>query len=252
MASNFKSEMTFSWIDGAVLKIKHGMTGATGNVYCELHEFADMGFMLHLLRPGDLFLDVGANIGSYTVLSSKVCGARTIAFEPDSDATAALERNIEANDIADLVSVRRIALGDRDGEIAFTVGLDTMNRVAVQEDRIVQMVPIARLDAISEVAHPTFIKLDVEGYEQRVFAGAARVLASPSLLAIQSELCDGTISRTLNSFGFRQSFYDPFSRRLADMPFRDRSSNALYIKDIQIVRQRLASAPYRKIAGRCL
>jgi hypothetical protein len=36
----------------------------TGNIYCGLHEFADMGFVLHFLRPGDLFVDVGANIAA--------------------------------------------------------------------------------------------------------------------------------------------------------------------------------------------
>lgn len=45
-----------------------GMTGATGNWYCGLHEYAEMAFVLHFLRDSDLFVDVGANVGSYTVL----------------------------------------------------------------------------------------------------------------------------------------------------------------------------------------
>ena len=40
------------------LLAKPGMTGATGNIYCGLHEFEDMGFVLHFLRPGDLFVDM--------------------------------------------------------------------------------------------------------------------------------------------------------------------------------------------------
>ena len=58
------------------------MTGATGNIYTGLHEFEDMMFLLHLLRPGDIFVDAGANIGSYTVLASAVVGAKSISFEP--------------------------------------------------------------------------------------------------------------------------------------------------------------------------
>jgi hypothetical protein len=54
----------------------------TGNLYAGLHEFSEMGFLLHLLRQNDLFVDVGANLGSYTVLASAVCQARNIAFEP--------------------------------------------------------------------------------------------------------------------------------------------------------------------------
>ena len=54
------------WIDGSILMVRRGMTGATGNLYVGLHEFCDMGFVLHFLRAGDLFVDVGANVGSYT------------------------------------------------------------------------------------------------------------------------------------------------------------------------------------------
>src|SRR5436305_696190 len=52
----------------SLLIVKKGMSGATGNLYCGLHEFNDMGFLLHFLRREDLFVDIGANIGSYTVL----------------------------------------------------------------------------------------------------------------------------------------------------------------------------------------
>src|SRR5215472_14517544 len=116
VASRLRPEIEYRWIDGATLKIRRGMTGATGNVYCGLHEFVEMAFLLHLLRPGDLFLDIGANIGSYTVLASKLCGAQTIAFEPDPHAASALEQNIRANDIAALANVQRIALGEYDGD----------------------------------------------------------------------------------------------------------------------------------------
>ena len=54
-----------------------GMTGATGNWYCGLHEVAEMAFVLHLLRPDDHFVDVGANVGSYTILAGG--GGRRLA-----------------------------------------------------------------------------------------------------------------------------------------------------------------------------
>ncbi|MEY4270962.1 MAG: hypothetical protein RLZZ58_2178, partial [Pseudomonadota bacterium] len=52
------------WISGTRLVVERGMAGATGNLYFGLHEFADMGFMLHLLRADDFFLDIGANVGT--------------------------------------------------------------------------------------------------------------------------------------------------------------------------------------------
>ena len=54
----------------------------TGNIYCGLAEFADMAFVLHVLRAGDLFVDIGANAGAYTLLASSVAGAKTTCFEP--------------------------------------------------------------------------------------------------------------------------------------------------------------------------
>ncbi len=102
--SRLRSDVVFNWIGGSKLIVRKGMTGTTGNIYCGLHEYADMSFVLHLLRPGDLFLDVGANIGSYTILASAVCGADTIAVEPDKTTASYLSRNIAANDLEDTSS----------------------------------------------------------------------------------------------------------------------------------------------------
>ena len=146
ITSRLRAEIEFEWIEGAKLIVSRGMTGATGNIYCGLHEFVEMSFLVHLLRPNDLFLDIGANIGSYTILAAKVCKARAIAFEPDPDTARALRRNIAINHLNALADVREAALGGAHGEIAFTVGLDTMNRVARPDDESTQVVPIRRLE----------------------------------------------------------------------------------------------------------
>jgi FkbM family methyltransferase len=250
--SRLRSEIDFRWIDGSTLKLQRGMTGGTGNVYCGLHEFVEMAFVLHLLGPADLFLDIGANVGSYTVLASKICRARTIAFEPASEIALVLERNVAVNDIADLVTVNRTALGERSGTIGFTSGLDTMNRVAQDGDVRVRDVPITRLDDIAAAATPTLIKLDVEGYEDRVLAGAFRVLSFPSLLAVLSERSDQRVSAMLGSFGFVTAYYDPFARNLAETPFGHPVSNMLYVRNRDAVMQRIATARHRRVLGKDL
>ncbi len=70
------------------------MSGATGNLGVGLHEFVDMAFVVHFLREGDLFLDIGANVGSFTVLAAGVARARSFAFEPIADTARDLRRNI--------------------------------------------------------------------------------------------------------------------------------------------------------------
>src|SRR5438270_11919454 len=71
--------ITLPCVEGTSLLASRGMTGATGNWYCGLHEVRDMAFALHLLRPGDRFLDVGANVGSYTVLAAGAVGAKVVS-----------------------------------------------------------------------------------------------------------------------------------------------------------------------------
>jgi len=57
------------FVGGSVLLAIRGMTGASGNWYCGLAEFEDMALVLHALRPGELFVDIGANVGAYSVLA---------------------------------------------------------------------------------------------------------------------------------------------------------------------------------------
>lgn len=249
IGSRIRRDHVHPWIEGTRLAVRSGMTGATGNIYCGLHEFADMAFVIHALRPGDLFLDIGANVGSYTVLASGVCGARSIAFEPDPGTALNLHRNVTLNDIGRLVTVHETALGAEAGQVSFTVGRDTVNRVADSDEGETRLVPLSRLDDIPGVLEPTVIKLDVEGYEDQVLAGAARTLASPSLMAVETEALDGPIARTLESHGFHRKFYDPFARRLLDAPGTHDPSNALFVRNEDALGRRLADAPRRKIAG---
>jgi FkbM family methyltransferase len=245
--SHFHDETIFDWIDGSVLGVKRGMTGATGNVYCGLHEFAEMAFLLHFLRPGDLFLDIGANVGSYTILASKVCGAHSIAFEPDPVTVRALRHNLALNAVEDRVRVEQVALGAHSGEIPFTVGLDTMNRVAAAGDQKSQVVTVKRLDDIPEVESAVLAKLDVEGFEDEVMKGGMSILSSPKLLAIQCESHGPTMTHALVSHGFVEYFYDPFSRVLSKERLDERASNALFVRDAEQVIRRVKGAPRRRV-----
>src|SRR4029078_426269 len=138
------------------------MTGATGNVYVGLHEFTDMMFLLHFLRLDDLFLDIGANVGTYTLLASGVCRAKAIAFEPDPRAAEALRRNIELNRLNERVGVHQVAVGPSEGYVNFTVGRDTENTIAKPGENC-QVVRQIRLDDVVCGLNPTFAKIDVEG-----------------------------------------------------------------------------------------
>jgi FkbM family methyltransferase len=216
--SRVQREVIVTWIGGQRLAVRRGMTGATGNIYAGLHEFCDMMLLLHFLRDGDLFLDIGSNIGSYTILASGVRRAITWAFEPDPDTVNALKRNIELNNLSDRVVIYELALGDRDGTVSFTRGLDTINRVASNGVPSTRNVSIRRLDALIGASRPLMIKMDVEGYEEPVVRGAHRLLASDSLKVVELETLTPEIEATFRHHGFSRAYYDPFRRALTTTP----------------------------------
>jgi FkbM family methyltransferase len=241
--SRLAREIVVPWVGGTRLAVRRGMTGATGNIYYGLHEFTDMAFLLHLLRPGDVFLDIGANIGSYTVLASGVCKARTVAFEPGETAGRDLERNIELNGLQDLVTLRTCALGAEDGTASFTVGRDTMNRIATDADTEVRHVPVARLDSLPVGAPLRLIKMDVEGGEAGVVRGGQATLDSADLIAVISESNDPYVVGELSRRGFRQAYYDPFRRTLTfDRPAHA-SHNHIFVRAEKDCLNRLREAP---------
>jgi FkbM family methyltransferase len=241
--SRMRHEVLVPWIGGCSLAVKRGMTGATGNIYAGLHEFSDMMFLLHFLREGDLFLDIGANVGAYTVLASGVCKAFTSAFEPDPDTLLALRRNVSLNGLEDLVVLNAFALGHCEDELRFTVGLDTANRVAPAEQGNVRTIRQQMLDVVMEdTVTPVMIKIDVEGYEENVLLGAQSVLARDCLQAIELETVTPIVAEILHRNRFTRAYYDPFSRLLARQPIDVPSANSLYVRDFGFVGNRLSVA----------
>jgi FkbM family methyltransferase len=247
--SRLRSEIIVPWVGDLKLAARRGMTGATGNIYAGLHEFADMAFILHFLRREDLFVDVGANVGSFTLLASGICKARTIAFEPDPETMALLRRNVDVNGLHDYVVLREAALGAEEGEVEFTIGLDTMNHVVDKGEGRTRRVPIRTLDGAVGVNPPIMIKVDVDGYEASVFQGARGVLNASTLKAVITEGQKPNDVAPLLEAGFSQFEYDPFQRRLGAVTDRGPGSNALFVRDAAFAAARVASSSPFEVLG---
>jgi FkbM family methyltransferase len=227
------------------------MTGATGNIYTGLHEFHDMAFALHFLRPEDVFADVGANVGSYTVLASGVARAHTIAFEPDPGTANHLRANVHLNGISDRVCIHVAAVGEKIGVARFSIGRDTENQVVTSGAQEWREVPVETLDIAVGERIPAFIKIDVEGYEPHVLRGAPRVLADPRLKAVLTENRSTPVLDMLASAGFREAAYDGFCRKL--LPTGEVAmANALFLRDPAFVEDRLATAKAVSVLGRSI
>jgi FkbM family methyltransferase len=239
------------------LLVKSGMTGATGNYYCGLHEFEEMSFLLHLLRDSDVFADVGANIGSYTILATGVCGARTYSFEPCLATYRRLCDNIRLNDLTTRIQAFNMAVGASDGVLKFMENQDTMNHVVLgQGQEGMVMVQVKSLDAVLKNDVPCLVKIDVEGFETEVIKGAAQTLSSEKCVAVIMEVGGGarygfderTLHNKIQQYGFTPYSYDPFSRRLTAGE-SGVIGNAIYVRDVEWVRARVQSASMRDING---
>ncbi|WP_077381240.1 FkbM family methyltransferase [Mesorhizobium prunaredense] len=251
--------------NGARFIAEPGAVGLTGNIYCGLHEFHDMAFLLHFLRSGDVFYDVGANVGSYTLLASAAAGAKTICFEPIPSTFAKLIANVRVNNAEGLVNAQNIGVGNRDETKYFTSNLDTVNRVALDTDssdagRL--EVKVRTLDSFSATTPPTLIKIDVEGFETEVLDGARQTLSHPELRGMIVELNEGgktfghdnaDIEAFIRERGFAPYSYDPFTRKLT--PYIEAraqdavADNKLFLRDVNFVSERVSQAAAISVVG---
>jgi FkbM family methyltransferase len=244
------------FIDDTTLVCESGMVGATGNYYCGLHEPDDMGFVLHFLRRGDLFLDVGANVGSYTVLAAGAVGATVIAVEPIAATFDDLARNIRHNHLA--AEAHCVGLSSEAGEMKFITHMTAMNRVALpEEENASTTVPVTTLDEICSGRVPRAIKIDVEGHEASVLAGAMRTLRDPALAAVLLEtngsgvkfgVSDNELVATMAGHGFTPCRYEVVGRTLSAAG--ERLQNTIFVRDPAAVQATCkASRRYRLVNG---
>lgn len=241
-------------VAGTRLYVYPGSTGATGLLYVGLPEWDEMNFMLRYLRSGDHFGDVGANIGSYTLLASaRHPGVRVTAVEPGEPALTRLRENLALNGLDGVggVKVAAVAVGDQEGTVRFTRGRDTINRIALGGDGDSVEVPITTLDALFADDPPALIKVDVEGAEDRVVRGAQRLLSGerpPVLLLEWIDEVAGEFGVTGESFearlaghGYALATYDADTNTLT--PWRTgqpaRAHNRIAARDLDAVAARL-------------
>lgn len=145
-------------------------------------EVEETSAILKLLPKSDIFIDVGANLGYYTCLALQH-GKPVLAFEPQQQNTQCLYRNLIANQWQDRVEVYPVALGEKPGLLtlygASGPSASLIKNWAGYSSRFNQIVSVLRLDDILGERFQKerlFIKIDVEGAESLVLAGAHRTI----------------------------------------------------------------------------
>jgi len=143
----------------------------------------------------DTVVDVGANAGVFTLATARIVGpkGRVVAIEPNREVLGRLAANVKGNGFDDRVTILPIAIADHTGRglVVDENGNSTIARIQVLtegETTSSDTVGVRTLDDALEdlgVGHVDFLKVDVEGLERSVIAGAARTLAHCNRVAVE-------------------------------------------------------------------
>ena len=230
------------YLNGNYLFAKNGTTSAVSNWYCGLAEYEDMSFVLDMLSSGELFIDVGANIGSYSILAATK-DAQVIAIEPIPSTFKELKQNILLNELNDLIETINIGLGNKEEILQFCTDQGVTNHVLKKGDDVKQMVKIRvrTLDDVLDGRVPKIIKIDTEGYETKVIEGAQKTLINPNLFAVIMETNDSgayygfddeVLHQKMLSFNFDSCTYDPIAKKLISLNNKkNKYKNTIYIRN---------------------
>jgi FkbM family methyltransferase len=199
MTASFLFEMNHAGIWQRKVKVWDSKVRAASLdrlVFLLLHRAGMMGkeeaeLLKRLIRPGMHILDVGANIGLYTLLFSRLTGegGKVFAFEPEPNLFSILCENLEGNGVSN-VTPFQCAAGDANGRATLQratfnsgdnrlgAGKSSAQAIEVEVARLDEMVPMPTVD---------FIKLDVQGHELAALNGMKRLLASSPNLRVLFE-----------------------------------------------------------------
>ena len=148
-------------------------------------EFIPTNYLLngHIVKEGDVVLDIGANIGYYVLIESKLVGeqGKVYAIEPVSSNLAQLQQNLKLNNCKN-VEVFKLAVGDKNGKAKIYIpekrNLSTLDKNALEGNlKSVEEIEVTTVDSfLDKKPKPNFIRMDVEGYEFYIIKGMNKTL----------------------------------------------------------------------------
>lgn len=190
------------------------------SIYLNLYERKETALVKNYLKPGMTFIDVGANIGYYTLLSSSLVGREgvVLAFEPSPYAFDILCKTIKNNNINQARAIQA-GLSDSKGDLQLYLpkisGNHTPSMIANEGGSPIK-VPVLTLDEFlteNKIDHVDLMKVDVEGFEPNILKGAESYIRQGKVSAILCELnnfwleCNNSSSihlhETLKELGYK-------------------------------------------------
>ena len=173
-----------------------------------------------LLRPGDVFVDIGANVGLYSSILSRFANAypesRFVAIEPNPETVQRLRESVRNAP----VTILNVAISDNESELAFQRGITSgVFKVAEPGQPIEAVVPCQKLDSLPIPDGNLILKIDVEEHELQVLNGAEELLKSGRVKVVYLDgYSSNLIPPLLQRHGFK--FFDgrTFTRSEHEVP----------------------------------
>ncbi|WP_292901881.1 FkbM family methyltransferase [Nonlabens sp.] len=249
--------VVFNWIHGLQLSIQKGDAGLIGNLYYGVYEYRESLFLLHFLREEDCFVDVGANMGHFSILTAGIVKNKVIAIEPLESTFKRLKQQVALNNLSSYVELYNYGVSNEQGRLFLSTHNGVMNKIVDQHYPEATEINVDTIDHFTGSSNVTAIKIDVEGYELQALQGANQLLSSSNLKAVVIELNDSgkhydisndQIAAYLIERGFTPFRHHPLSRSLEAVEKYDKGQfNTLFLRDLEFVKSRLATAPRIKV-----
>lgn len=171
-----------------------------------VYELASIEFILDSLQPGSTFVDVGANVGAFTLPAARRVGPSgcVVAIEPSAAVYPYLQRNVAASGLNNIHLVNLAAYDNDNTCMPFYdapkdhFGMGSLGKQFSERPAMVQT---RRLDSIlsdAQMERVDLIKVDVEGFEAAVFEGASQLLSRCDAPVVLFEFCDWAEARMPN------------------------------------------------------
>lgn len=192
--SNYKKTV---WDDRKIY-LNHDSFQSMWVMYNWLVDWEEFNLINDFVTTKSYCLDVGANMGFYTIWFSKFT-KNIYAFEPDTKNYLRLNKNVCANNADEYIRTFNIAVGELDGEVSFTKDLDGENHIVLNYIEGNNSIVCKRLDSIlfeNKIVEISYLKIDVEGFELEVLKGLGEYISKKKIDIIQIE-----INKTISNSG---------------------------------------------------
>lgn len=159
------------------------------------YDFKELEYIKELKKNSEsVFLDIGSNMGYYSIMSSNAGFTSIFAFEPLPKMIYRIQENIKINNLEDLIKIIPFALGDRNKEVIIFEKLDNIGGSSILNDNkssknlIVNMITLDQFIRDYSINHIDVLKIDIEGFEDRVlmpFFRSNNISIFPKLVIIE-------------------------------------------------------------------